>query len=66
MTTAEIDALSLSEKVLLVERLWDDIGRAGLPVTDGERVFIRARLAGIPTDDAGRSWDDLRRELRSR
>jgi putative addiction module component (TIGR02574 family) len=66
MTTAEIDSLSLSEKVLLVERLWDDIARAGLPVTDDERVFIRARLAQIPADDAGLTWDDVQRKLRSR
>jgi putative addiction module component (TIGR02574 family) len=66
MTTAEIDSLSLSEKVLLVERLWDDIARAGLPVTDDERAFIRARLAQIPADDAGLTWDDVQRKLRSR
>jgi putative addiction module component (TIGR02574 family) len=41
--------LSTSEKLLLVEDLWDSIAtsKKGLPVTAQERAYVRERLASL-------------------
>ena len=60
------DDLSPDEKVRYVGALWDRIvaDQDGLPLSDGQRVLIRERLAAHQANpDAARPWSDVRSEI---
>jgi putative addiction module component (TIGR02574 family) len=63
MIAKSIQELSKSEKILLVQDLWDDI--SGDPgsraVTDEEISYVNNRLSEIQaTDEKLVSWDDMK------
>jgi putative addiction module component (TIGR02574 family) len=59
----EIEALSLSERLVLVEDIWDSIARDGLKPSAEEREFVSLRLEEIKKRGGfkGVSWDVVKR-----
>ena len=72
MSTALIDelkSLTVSERLDLVELLWDSIATDpdSIPLTDAQAQLIDERLDTHRRDPkAGIAWDDLRSELNNR
>jgi putative addiction module component (TIGR02574 family) len=62
--------LSPSEKLLLVEDLWDDLASASpddIPVHDWQKEELARRKANLLKDPAsGMTWDEMQRRVRSR
>ncbi len=68
-TSPSIFDLSPSEKLQLVEDLWDDLAATpqGVPVHDWQKEELARRKANLmknPT--SGLSWDEVKRRVRSR
>jgi putative addiction module component (TIGR02574 family) len=63
MKMLDIDALSLSERLVLVEDIWDSIARDGLKPSAEEREFVSLRLEEIKKRGGfkGVSWDVVKR-----
>jgi len=62
MLTKELKKLSRSEKILLVQDLWDDIA-VGSAITAEERQYVEQRLDDLSTDDQPLvAWDELKRK----
>ena len=58
--------LSLSERIQLVEDIWDSIAESPetLPLTAAQKAELDRRLADHEADpDSGRSWDEFRASL---
>jgi putative addiction module component (TIGR02574 family) len=63
MISSDIKRLSKSEKLLLVQDLWDDIsgGLHGISVTDDEVKYVNDRIREI--ENSGEkliAWDDIK------
>ena len=66
-TCADLFALPTSEKLQLVEDLWDSIAaeQEAAPVPPAVAVLLHERLARYDADPAsGVSWEEARRRLR--
>lgn len=64
MLPKELKKLSRSEKILLVQNLWDDIA-VGSAITAEERQYVAQRLEDLSTDDQPLvAWDNLSVEVR--
>jgi putative addiction module component (TIGR02574 family) len=63
MKKLNIDALSLSERLVLVEDIWDSIASEGLKPSDEECEYVSLRLAEIKKRGGfnGVSWDLVKR-----
>jgi putative addiction module component (TIGR02574 family) len=65
MIAKDIKRLSKSEKILLVQDLWDDIssGTVGIGVDKDEIEYVNDRLREIRvTDEQLISWDELKEQ----
>ncbi len=63
---SEILKLSISERILLVEEIWDSIANenSNIPLTDKQINILEERLALYnKKPDAGKPWEELRNEL---
>jgi putative addiction module component (TIGR02574 family) len=61
-----IDRLSLAERILLVEDIWDSIAAEAeaLEVPQSHKDELDRRLAAYHADpNAGSSWEDVKRRL---
>ena len=64
-----IETLSISEKLVLLERLWDDLSRrpSDVPAPDWHGDILADRLAAV---ESGRTsfvaWDEAKKRLRER
>ncbi len=61
--------LSASEKLQLVEDLWDDLAAqpSEIPVHDWQKQELARRKANLMSNPAsGLSWDEVKRRVRSR
>ncbi|CAN5602330.1 addiction module protein [soil metagenome] len=61
--------LSPSEKLQLVEDLWDDLASTpeAVPVHDWQKEELARRKANLQNNQAsGLSWDEVKRRVRSR
>jgi len=61
--------LSVSEKLQLVEDLWDDLAAqpSEIPVHDWQKQELARRKANLMSNPAsGLSWDEVKRRVRSR
>jgi putative addiction module component (TIGR02574 family) len=61
--------LSPSEKLQLVEDLWDDLAASPdvIPVNDWQKDEVDRRKANLSRNPAsGLSWDDVKRQVRAR
>jgi putative addiction module component (TIGR02574 family) len=66
---AELLKLPATERLELIEALWDslDAESANLPVPDALRAEIERRMAEDDADpSSARDWDDVRKELQQR
>ena len=69
MVTKAMKALSVSEKILLVQDLWDDVSarRPAMPVGDDEVQYVTRRLKEIERNQETLiSWDSLKKRARAR
>jgi len=68
LTSDEIRALSVEERLQLIEELWDSLADAeALPVPDWHRQVVSERLAAYERDpDAGRPWDEVKADILDR
>jgi len=68
-TAASIFDLSPSEKLQLVEDLWDDLAATpeAVPVHDWQKEELARRKARLMTNPAsGLTWEEVKRRARSR
>jgi putative addiction module component (TIGR02574 family) len=69
MNSLSIFELSPSEKLQLVEDLWDDLAAApdDVPIHDWQKQELACRKANLEKNpDSGRSWDEVKRRVRAR
>jgi putative addiction module component (TIGR02574 family) len=69
MNSASIFDLSPSEKLQLVEDLWDDLAAApeGVPVHDWQEQELARRKANLLKHPAsGLPWEEVKRKVRAR
>ena len=63
---SEILKLSLSERILMVEAIWDSIANENVefPVTEKQKNILEERLASYKKDPlADKPWEQTRNEL---
>jgi putative addiction module component (TIGR02574 family) len=69
LTPDDIRALSVEERLQLIEELWnslDDADSGALPLPDWHREVVSERLAAYERDPgAGRPWDEVKGEILS-
>ncbi len=68
-TTTSIFDLSPSEKLQLVEDLWDDLAAApeSIPVHDWQKQELARRKANLQNNPASAiTWEEVKRRARSR
>jgi putative addiction module component (TIGR02574 family) len=64
-----IDRLSLDERILLVEDLWDSIAAEAeqKPLTEAQMADLKRRVAAYEANpDAGSSWEEVKARLLGR
>ncbi len=69
INTVSIFDLSPSEKLQLVEDIWDDLAAtpSEVPVHEWQKKELARRKANLMKNPAsGLSWDDVKRKVRSR
>ena len=69
LNTVSIFDLSPSEKLQLVEDLWDDLAAtpSEVPVHEWQKKELARRKTNLMSNPAsGLSWDDVKRRVRSR
>jgi putative addiction module component (TIGR02574 family) len=64
---AEALKLSPSDRLQLIEALWDTLSEEDIPVTREERALLDARLADLETNPGDQSpWSEVRARLDQR
>jgi len=64
---AEVLKLSPSDRLQLIEALWDTLSEADVPVTPEERTLLDERLADLEQNpDAQSSWAEVKARLEQR
>jgi putative addiction module component (TIGR02574 family) len=66
MKSLGIDRLSVPERILLLEEIWDSISTNpdNLPLTDAQKAELDRRLAACEADpEAGSNWEDVKSRL---
>ena len=64
----DIKKLSVAERILLVEDIWDSISTSGeeLPITDEQKKELDSRLEAYKKNpDEGKSWKEVKDNIRS-
>jgi putative addiction module component (TIGR02574 family) len=63
-----LDRLSVAERILLVEELWDSIADEAeqLPLTEAQEQDLQRRLAAYKANPkAGSSWEEVKARLQA-
>lgn len=66
MKALGIDQLSIPERILLVEEIWDSIAESpeAIPLTEAQRAELDRRLTAHAADpQAGSTWEEVQAEL---
>lgn len=64
---AEALRLSPSDRLQLIEALWDTLSEQDIPVTPEERALLDARLADLEANPGDQSpWPEVRARLEQR
>lgn len=64
---SDLSRLSPPQRLELIERLWDSLDDADIPVTAAQHAELERRIASFDLDrEHGATWEQLRRELRQR
>jgi putative addiction module component (TIGR02574 family) len=61
-----IDQLSVAQRILLVEEIWDSIAAEPeqIPITEVQKEDLQRRLAAYEADPkAGSSWEEVKARL---
>lgn len=61
-----IDRLSVAERIVLVEEIWDSIAddEASIPLTEAQQRDLECRIAAYKANPtAGSSWEDVKARL---
>lgn len=64
-----IDQLSVAQRILLVEEIWDSISAEAeqLPLTDAQKQDLQRRLAVYEANrHAGSPWEEVKARLQER
>ncbi len=64
-----LEQLSLAERILIVEEIWDSIAakQAPLPVTSAQQAELDRRLDAYRASPAqGGSWEDVKKQIRAK
>lgn len=64
-----IDQLSLAQRILLVEEIWDSISSEAeqLPLTEPQKQDLQRRLVNYEANpNVGSSWPEVKARLRER
>jgi len=67
LTSPNIKKLSIAERILMVEEIWDSIAddQASVEVTSAQKDELDRRLdAYNDSPDEGRSWEEVKRRLK--
>ncbi len=62
-----IQSLSQSERIMLVEELWDSVAedQDNLEVTDSQKKILEERLAAYQASpEEGTSWEEVKNEMK--
>lgn len=63
-----IDQLSVAQRILLVEEIWDSIGPDAeqMPLTEAQKQDLQRRLSAYEENPkAGSSWEEVKARLRN-
>ncbi len=64
---AEVLRLSPSERLQLIEALWDTLSEEDIPVTPEERALLDARLSDLEANPGDQSpWSEVKARLDQR
>jgi putative addiction module component (TIGR02574 family) len=66
MTPSEIKKLSVAERILIVEEIWDSIAaeQESVQVTESQKTELDRRIASCDASpDEGKSWEEIKRRL---
>jgi len=63
MLTKSLAQLSVPEKILLAEELWDVVSSRPVKVTKDEIDYVKERLAKIKSDGKKSDWSKVRRRV---
>ena len=69
MNSLGINQLSIAQRILLVEEIWDSIANdsENLPLTEAQKQDLQRRLAEYKANPkAGASWEEVKARLRGR
>jgi putative addiction module component (TIGR02574 family) len=69
LKTLGIDQLSVAQRILLVEEIWDSIAIEAdqAPITEAQRQDLERRVAAYEADrHAGSSWEQVKARLQGR
>jgi putative addiction module component (TIGR02574 family) len=64
-----IDKLTVAQRSLLVEKIWDTISEDGdeIPLTESQRQDLERRIAAYEANpSAGSSWEEVKARLRKK
>jgi putative addiction module component (TIGR02574 family) len=64
-----IDQLSVAQRILLVEEIWESIAEQDeeIPLTEAQRLDLQSRIAAYEANPkAGSSWEEVKARLRGR
>jgi putative addiction module component (TIGR02574 family) len=64
-----IDQLSVAQRILLVEEIWDSIvvDDADFPLTEAQTQDLQRRIAAYEADPkAGSSWEEVKTRLKEK
>jgi putative addiction module component (TIGR02574 family) len=67
LKTLGIDQMSVAQRILLVEEIWDSIAleEAEIPLTEAQRQDLERRIAAYEANPkAGSSWEEVKARLR--
>jgi putative addiction module component (TIGR02574 family) len=66
MKSLGIDQLSVTERILLMEEIWDSIAESPdqVPLTDAQKTELDTRLAEYQADPSvGATWEEVKARL---
>jgi len=66
ITPSEIKKLSVAERILIVEEIWDSIAveHESVHVTEAQKAELDRRIASCDASpDEGKSWQEIKRRL---
>lgn len=67
MTQYEIENLSIAEKILLVEKIWDSIDKSVFEITKEQKKELDKRLAKHYRGESEyRAWEEVKHRISNR